>query len=172
MSYTYIVGNLSTGMERLVNWYREFMRRTEHSFRDMHRRILVLEQRQSWKGPSDEQVERALRKILAEKFCDPGSQKIDNPPGMKDGDYFVENPSMDGVVPHAIPMDLNMPDMDPEAVPSKTYRDTLDMLEGKLPGFPDLDISKPLEDEDDDEEPVAQRIKKSPPDSKHPRSPN
>jgi hypothetical protein len=46
----------------------EFMHRTELCFRALHDRITWLEERVVWQGaPSDEQVERVLRKILAEK---------------------------------------------------------------------------------------------------------
>jgi hypothetical protein len=147
MSFSFVVENLNTSIGRLVNWYREFMRRTEHAFRDMHRRVLVLEQKQPCQGPTDEQLERVLRKILADKFADPGVQKMDNSNAMKAGQYFVENPNIDGVIPHPIPIDANMLQVDPGAVPSQEYRETLEMLEGRLPRFPELDPSN--SDEDD-----------------------
>lgn len=43
------------------------MHRTELCFRALHHRITRLEERELLQGPTDEQVERVLRKILAEK---------------------------------------------------------------------------------------------------------
>lgn len=46
----------------------EFMHRTEACFRALHERVVRLEQeRELYMRPTDDQVERVLRKILAEK---------------------------------------------------------------------------------------------------------
>lgn len=167
MSFNFVVENLNTSIGRLVNWYREFMRRTEHAFRAMNRRILALEQREA--RPTDEQVERALRKIFADKFADPGLQKMKISNVMKEGEYFVGDPNADGVIPYAIEMDPDTLQVDPDGYPSEKYRETLEMLEGKVNQFPDLDSSNP--GEDDDEAPTAQRARPSPPRSDHLKSP-
>ncbi|CAO2657402.1 Nn.00g035280.m01.CDS01 [Neocucurbitaria sp. VM-36] len=133
MSWTFQLQNINRSFERIAAC-TEFMHRTELSFRALHERITFLEDRQAWQGPSDEQVDRVLRKILAEKFSDAGMQRVQNPNTMKDGDYFVENPK-DLAIPRPIAIDPASLLVEPEAVPSKTYADTLDMLESRLSRF-------------------------------------
>lgn len=142
MSWNYAVAQINQSLEQLALWYREFMHRTEQSFRAIHERVMFLEQRQAWKGPSDEQVERILRKILAERFADAGVQRVENPNVMKDSDYFVENPKEDAIIPKAIAIDVASLQVDAKAVPSKAYGQTLQMLESRLPGFPNVDLGK------------------------------
>ncbi|KAJ4374111.1 hypothetical protein N0V83_002850 [Neocucurbitaria cava] len=138
----------------------EFMHRTELSFRALHERIMFLENRQAWEGPSDEQVERVLRKILAEKFSDAGMQQVQNPNIMKDGDYFVENLKT-LASPRPISIDPASLLVEPEAVPSKAYAETLDMLESRLSRF------EPNQSTNQDVKPLKMNI-----DVKKPRSPD
>jgi hypothetical protein len=142
MSFGFVVEKINIQLERLANYYREFMHRTEQSFRAMHQRILHLEERQAWQEPSDEQVERVLRKILAERFADAGVKGVRNPNVMKDGDYFVENPDAHTMIPESIPIDVDSLQVDPGAVPSQRYLETMQMLEGRIPSFPELDVWK------------------------------
>jgi hypothetical protein len=118
------------------------MQRAEKSFRSLHDRVLALEERQAWKGPSDEQVERVLRKILAERFTDTDIQRVENPNVMKDGAFFVKNPKQDAAILQAIPIDVASLHVDPKAIPSKAYGQALEMLEGTLPSFPKADMTK------------------------------
>jgi hypothetical protein len=55
MSWHYVVANINTAFKQMVDWYRIFMEKTESSFVALHERVLYLEQRQAWQGPSDEQ---------------------------------------------------------------------------------------------------------------------
>lgn len=121
------------------------MHRAEVSFRALSERIEYLEQRQAWQGPSDEQVERVLRKILAERFADAGIQQVENPNVMKEGDYFVKRPGEDSSIPRTIPIDPATLLVDPDAVPSKTYAQTFQMLEKGLGEFPRADVGKPAQ---------------------------
>lgn len=151
MSWNYTVHLINAQFERLANWYREFMHRTEQSFQTLHERILNLENRQPWTRPSDEQVERVLRKILAEKFADAEIQRVDGPNAMQAGHYFVEDPKQELVLPKVIPFELATIDADPEtAVPSKAYGETLKMLENSLPNFPRVDLRKPSDTDSND----------------------
>lgn len=136
------------------------MHRTELSFRALHERIMFLENRQAWEGPSDEQVERVLRKILAEKFSDAGMQQVQNPNIMKDGDYFVENLKT-LASPRPISIDPASLLVEPEAVPSKAYAETLEMLESRLHRF------EPNQSANEDVKPFKMNI-----DVKKPRSPD
>jgi hypothetical protein len=136
MSWNFTVERINLSLERLVGWYREFMTRTEQSFRALHQRISYLEDRQAWQGPSDEQVERVMRKILAERFADAGTQRVENPNRMKDGACFVENPKEDQMIPKPIPIDFSALQVNPNEFPSKAYGQTLQMLESEITTFP------------------------------------
>lgn len=125
----------------------EFMHRAEMSFRALHERVLQLEERQITQGPSDEQVERILRKILAERFGHaPLPQNGDVRPQMPD--YFVE-PRGKYTIPQAIPIDPISLLVDPQAVPSTAYTETFQMLEQQLETFPRIKKSR---SEDENEE--------------------
>ncbi|KAF2867858.1 hypothetical protein BDV95DRAFT_501768 [Massariosphaeria phaeospora] len=141
MSWTWAVQQINRSLEQLGNWYYEFMHRAEQAFQALHERVSYLEDRQAWQGPSDEQVERILRKILAERFADAGVQRVENPNVMKASDYFVERPK-DASVPKTIPMDVTSLQVDPSAVPSKAYQQTLEMLQDGLDEFPHVDLHK------------------------------
>jgi hypothetical protein len=106
----------------------------------MHERILQLEDQQDWQGPSDEQVERVLRKILAERFSEGTMHQVQPPDIRRERDYFVEDPRKQSA-PRPILIDPTTLFVDPESVPSKAYADTIKMLEGRLHDFPDADHS-------------------------------
>ncbi|KAF2264364.1 hypothetical protein CC78DRAFT_233649 [Lojkania enalia] len=139
MSWTYAYHQINQSFERIAIWYREFMHRTEQAFREMHQRVTYLEEHHAWPGPSDEQVERILRKILAEKFGNAGVELADNPNTTNERPYFVQKPNDDLAFPKPIPIDGASLAVDPEAIPSKTYGQTFQMLESKLSSFPNMD---------------------------------
>ncbi|KAF2109210.1 hypothetical protein BDV96DRAFT_471639, partial [Lophiotrema nucula] len=139
-SWNYTVHQINNSFNRIATWYRDFMHRTEQSFRQLHERMLYLEERQAWQGPSDDQVERVLRKILADKFGDPGLQRVENPNVMRKGASFVEKPNPDFVAPEPIPIEDGQLEVDPSAVPSKAYGETMQILEHKLTTFPNTDL--------------------------------
>lgn len=122
----------------------EFMHRTELCFRAQHERIVYLEDRQAWQGPTDEQVERVLRKILAERFSDAGMQRVENPSAMKESDYFVENQKHLAMV-RPIAIDPASLIVEPDAVPSKAYAETFEMLESRLARFPHIESNEPTQ---------------------------
>ena len=119
------------------------MQRTEQSFRAMHQRLVYLEEREAWQGPSDEQLERVLKKILAEKFNDTDVPRGEQPPNaLKNGTYFMERPKEDASVPKAIPIDMAALQVDAAAVPSENYLQTLRMLESELVDFPHVELNR------------------------------
>ena len=117
------------------------MGRTEAAFRALHERVLFLEQQHARVGPSDEQVERVLRKILAERFGDGGQQPVENQGQMKDVEYFVKPPDNTSI-PRAPLIDPIALAVDPEAVPSKAYAQTFQMLEKGLSQYPQTDVTE------------------------------
>jgi hypothetical protein len=117
------------------------MHRTELCFRALHERIIWLEERQAWQGPSDEQVERVLRKILAERFADGNVQQVQSPNIMKEEDYFVEDRRNLGIL-RPVAIDPASLFVEPDAVPSKAYVETFNMLERHLADFPDVDLRR------------------------------
>ncbi|KAF2275971.1 uncharacterized protein EI97DRAFT_458966 [Westerdykella ornata] len=143
MSFNYVLGNINASFERLALYYRDFMERTEQAFRAMHQRLVNLEERQG--APSDEQVERVLRKILAERFADSIVPPAAHTVPVKEEDTFVK-PKPNDIIPETLSIDVSSLQVDPDAVPSKMYGETLKMLEGKLPGFPN--VEGPTTDED------------------------
>ncbi|OAL56858.1 hypothetical protein IQ07DRAFT_495575 [Pyrenochaeta sp. DS3sAY3a] len=135
MSWTFHLQNINRSFERIAAWYTEFMHRTELCFRSLHQRVVYLEERQAWRGPTDEQVERVLRKILAEKFSDAGPQMQENIHAMKEEDYFVEHPKGLAML-RSITIDPASLLVEPDAVPSKAYAETFQMLENRLQTYP------------------------------------
>jgi hypothetical protein len=125
----------------------EFMRRTELCFRKLHERVLALEQRQTTQGPTDEQVERVLRKILDERFSNLDTHYVRKYDTMQDASWFVRDPN-DLPYPRSIKMDVASLLIPPDAVPSKAYSETFRMLESGLRAFPD----DHLLDSDDEED--------------------
>lgn len=111
------------------------MQRTELCFRDLHERLTYIEERQVSQGPTDEQVERILRKILAEKFSNQVPQPAESSTSRGDGGYYVED-RKHVPYPRSIAIDPASLIVDPDSVPSKIYVETFQMLEGRLAGFP------------------------------------
>ncbi|PSN70412.1 hypothetical protein BS50DRAFT_312060 [Corynespora cassiicola Philippines] len=150
MSWNYTVHQINRSFEQLAVWYREFMQRTEQSLRSLHDRIRALEVRQQWVGPTDEQVERVLRKILAERFTDAGVHQPETPHlhVMDDRDYFVDKPKQDARQ-MTIPFNLTALTVDPEAVPSKAYRETFRDLENGIKGYPHVEDDTDGQQDDD-----------------------
>jgi hypothetical protein len=134
------VWNLSgTGREVwLTEQSFEFMHRTELGFQALHDRIAWLEERQACHAPSDEQVERVLRKILAEKFAGEHKQPVQDPNVMKEKAYFVEDRKKLASL-RPIVIDPTSLFVEPDAVPSKAYAETFKMLERRLEDFPNVD---------------------------------
>jgi hypothetical protein len=127
------------GIAALICHSNDFMQRVEVSFKALHERLEALERRQVGHGPSDEQVERVLRKILAERFAD---QQLDRPSEPKDSRLFVKRPNKDTPIPSALAIDATLLQVDPDAVPSNAYMQTFQMLEKGLQSFPAADVSK------------------------------
>ncbi|KAL5465507.1 hypothetical protein PMIN06_000661 [Paraphaeosphaeria minitans] len=155
MSWNYTVNQINLSFDRIAQWYQDFLRRSEAAFQGLHDRVAVLEQHQASQGPSDEQVERVLRKILAERFGDTGSMRVESPSLTRDVEYFVNPPKSSIPIPRAPLIDPAMLFVDPEAVPSKAYSQTFQMLERGLSQYPHVVDAKPVirdtapKDEDD-----------------------
>jgi hypothetical protein len=118
------------------------MQRTESCVQMLHERIVSLEERQqSDQSPSDEQVERVLRKILAERFGGPSTGRSERSEDTKPNSYFAGCTGELGIVKPLV-IDPAMLVVDPAAVPSKAYSDTFNMLESRLAEFPNYDVKK------------------------------
>ncbi|KAH7078327.1 hypothetical protein FB567DRAFT_132658 [Paraphoma chrysanthemicola] len=138
MSWNFQLQKINQSFERIASWYFEFMHRTELCFRALHERIMSLEERQALEGPSDEQVERVLRKILAEKFSYVGKEQFERSAGVKEEAYFVEHLRYRSI-PVPVAVDPASLFVDPEDVPSKQYAETFRMLESRLEDYPCFD---------------------------------
>jgi len=138
VSWSFQLQNINRSFERIAGWYTEFMIRTESCFRAFHERILQLEERQTWAGPSDEQVERVLRKILAERFASPGIPAPSS--STSEDEYFVANPK-ELAYPKPIPIDPATLLVEPDSVPSKAYAETIILLENGLRRYPQLEVN-------------------------------
>lgn len=144
MSWTFQLESINRSFERIAMWYKEFMHRTECSFQHLHERISYLEERcDHAQGPTDEQLERVLRKILAERFSNPGVQAIEPSQSRLNGGYFVEDPK-GTTCPRPIPFDPASLVTEPDSIPSKAYLDTFQMLDMKLARFPHLKNETPV----------------------------
>ncbi|KAF2032230.1 hypothetical protein EK21DRAFT_110174 [Setomelanomma holmii] len=137
MSWNFHLQKINQSFESIASWYKEFMHRTELCFRAMHERIVCLEERQSLHAPSDEQVERVLRKILAEKFSDTSIQPLGRFNQVKEETYFVEGHSP-MPFPRPVAIDPGLLCVEVDAVPSQQYAETFRMLESKLAEYPHL----------------------------------
>lgn len=118
------------------------MHRTELCFRALHERIIRLEDR-AYRGPTDEQVERVLRKILAERFSESeGRVNLSHSPViMKEEEFFVEDLRNQARL-KPVAVDPALLFIDPEAVPSLAYANTMKMLDRRLMDYPELDQKK------------------------------
>ncbi|KAF2192208.1 hypothetical protein K469DRAFT_553764 [Zopfia rhizophila CBS 207.26] len=142
MSWNYAINQINASFDQIAVWYRDFMTRTERSFQAMNARIMYLENRQAWKGPSDEQVERILRKILAEKFAENAAvQRVENPNVMENGQFYVQKPTDDLVVPKPLVVDSGILSVDSNAVPSDSWKKDFDLLKQQLAESPQLGSS-------------------------------
>lgn len=121
----------------------EFLQRSEDAFRALHQRISYLEERHAY-GPSDEQVERILRKILAERFTDEEQRRTDSVTFRKGDDFFVEDARSRSTI-RPINIDAASLFVEPESVPSKAYAETFRMLEGHLSEYPHMYQPEPVD---------------------------
>jgi hypothetical protein len=122
----------------------EFLQRSENAFQALHQRISYLEERHAY-GPSDEQVERILRKILAERFKNEGQQRTDSVTFLKGDNFFVEDVRSRSTI-RPINLDAASLFVEPESVPSKAYAETFRMLEGRLSEYPHLYQPEPVDE--------------------------
>lgn len=149
MSLSYHLEKINKAFEQMTAWYKEFMNRTNECFKTIHARQLQLEDRvaqfehQSWQGPSDEQLERVLRKILAERFADPNGRSGDGMDTIKATPRFLDQLKEDLIYPRPIPLDLASLQVDGKEVPSEKYAEDMRMLESELEHFPQTDMNAP-----------------------------
>jgi hypothetical protein len=73
-------------------------------------------------------------------------QRVDQKNVMEDGEYFVKPPGVEFILPTAEPMDIAKVTIDSNAVPSREYAETLEMLNRNIRGFPHVELSNGLED--------------------------
>jgi len=135
MSFTYQLQKINQSFDQIAAWYQEFMRRTELCFRKLHDRILLLEQRPPIQAPTDEQLERVLRKILAERFSGPDMHHMKTDDSVRDERWFIKDP-----FPKSLKMNVASLLVPPDSVPSQAYTDTFRMLEDELDDFPGGDL--------------------------------
>lgn len=87
-----------------------------------------------------------LRKILAERFSD-SERKANSsqvPSAMKEEEYFVED-LRDQTRLKPVAIDPGLLFIDPEAVPSMAYANTMRVLDRQLMDYPDIDQKKVLD---------------------------
>ncbi|KAF9699214.1 hypothetical protein EKO04_003018 [Ascochyta lentis] len=135
MSWSFQLQKINQAFEKIAGWYYEFLQRTEDGFRALHDRVLYLEERQAWQGPSDEQLERVLRKILAKRFAEDGPRRTDSANLAKSNNFFVEDARNRSTI-RPIAIDAASLFVEPESVPSRAYAETFQMLEGRLSDYP------------------------------------
>ncbi|KAF1913610.1 hypothetical protein BDU57DRAFT_580028 [Ampelomyces quisqualis] len=136
MSLSFQLQKINQSIELIASWYHQFMHRTEVYFRNLHERVLRLESQPH--APSDEQVERVLRKILADRFSDGIAQEVHSPDILNKEDCLVDaqNELANFKPIHVDPALLLV---DPNAVPSKAYVETMKLHDRGLDEFPKLD---------------------------------
>lgn len=147
MSFSYQLQMINQSFDRIASWYHEFMRRTELCFQKMNQRILRLEQKQVAQGPTDEQVERVLRKILAERILGSGPQQFKMMDTIRDGGWFVKDPD-EHLYPKSIKIDVASLLVSPDSVPSHAYTETFKMLEDDVNDYPGDGLLGDDEEED------------------------
>ncbi|KAJ4340094.1 hypothetical protein N0V87_002714 [Didymella glomerata] len=146
MSWSFQLQRINQSFERIAGWYHDFLERTESAFQALEFRVSRLEERQVI-GPSDEQVERVLRKILAERFANDGSHRTDSIGLMKDNNLRLEDAKGRSSI-RPIRIDAASLFVEPESVPSKAYTETFQMLEGRLTEYPRMSGEAPAENVD------------------------
>ncbi|KAH7405820.1 hypothetical protein DE146DRAFT_424065 [Phaeosphaeria sp. MPI-PUGE-AT-0046c] len=147
MSWSFHLQKINASFEHIAYWYQQFIDRTELHFQTLRERIIRLED-QAYRGPSDEQVERVLRKILAERFSESEGRATlsPHPNIMKEEECFVED-LRDQARLKAVVVDPALLFVDPEAVPSIAYRNAMKVLDRRLMDYPELDQNKSLDPE-------------------------
>ncbi|KZM19546.1 uncharacterized protein EKO05_0004250 [Ascochyta rabiei] len=145
MSWSFQLQKINQAFEKIAGWYYEFLQRTEDGFRALHDRVLYLEERQTWQGPSDEQLERVLRKILAERFADDESRHTDSTSVAKGTNFIVEDARSRSTI-RPITIDAASLFVEPESVPSRVYAETFEMLEGRLTDYPRVLQAEPADE--------------------------
>ena len=149
MSLGFQLEKINKAFEQITIWYKEFMNRTNECFKTMHARQLELEERvgqfehQNWQGPTDEQLERVLRKILAERFADPRGRSVDGMDTTKETPRFLDQLKEDLIYPRPLPLDLASLQVDVMAVPSEKYAQDMRMLQGGLEDYPSVNMKAP-----------------------------
>lgn len=144
MSWTFQLQRINQSFERIAGWYHDFLERTEVALHALNFRVSRLEERQVI-GPSDDQVERALRKILAERVANEGPHRTDSIGLMKDNSLRLEDAKGRSSI-RPIRIDAASLFVDPESVPSKAYAETFQMLEGRLAEYPCMPDEASAED--------------------------
>lgn len=141
MSWNYTVHQINRSFEQIGLWYQDFLRRSENAFRALHERVSYLETQQvAAQRPTDEQVERALRKILAECFAPDGGPPVREVEMNQDPEFFVR-PKDRSCIPKPPIISPAKLAVDPEAVPSRSYGETLRMLQEGLTQYPQADVA-------------------------------
>ncbi|KAJ4384253.1 hypothetical protein N0V86_001100 [Didymella sp. IMI 355093] len=145
MSWSFQLQMINQSFERIAGCH-DFLERTESALQTLSLRISRLEERQVV-GPSDEQVERVLRKILADRFANEGSHRTDSMNLVQDNNNFLEDiKGLSTIRP--IRVDAASLFVEPESVPSKAYVETFQMLEGRLTEYPCIYKDASAEDMD------------------------
>ncbi|KAF3040343.1 hypothetical protein E8E12_009001 [Didymella heteroderae] len=147
MSWSFQLQRINQSFERIAGWYHDFLERTESALQALNFRISRLEERQVI-GPSDEQVERVLRKILAERFANDGSHRTDSIGLLKDSHLRLEDAKGRSSI-RPLRFDAASLFVEPESVPSKAYAETFQMLEGRLAEYPCMPEELPVGDIDE-----------------------
>jgi hypothetical protein len=162
MSFTYQVTQMNSSLEDMVKYFDEYMTRTEQAFQAMHQRLIYLERRldtSDRSALSDAQVERVLRKIMAEKFAmegnptphsevsefmhpqdgpDPRFHQL--PARRPEGGSFIMKDDL--IVPKRVDVDLKKLLVDPEAMPTPAFGRDMERLQHNIRDFPQLDPNK------------------------------
>jgi hypothetical protein len=120
------------------------MHRTEMCFRALHERLVRLEER-TLREPSDEQVERVLRKILAERFSEGIAHPVREPSNIvKEEERFTEDRRIFANL-RPVQIDPAVLFVDPDAVPSRAYAETMKKLDTRLADFPNIESNTTVE---------------------------
>lgn len=137
------------------------MQRTESCLRELHERIVLLEERPALQAPTDEQLERVLRKILAERFSLPDSRPAENARPVNSDNALVGGRTF-MECPRPIMIDPASLVVEPDSVPSKAYAETFQKLESRLQGYPRMSDTARKEDTRDVKLDMSVKIPHSP----------
>ncbi|KAF2201104.1 hypothetical protein GQ43DRAFT_372275 [Delitschia confertaspora ATCC 74209] len=142
MSFSYTVHSINNSFDTLIRWYREFMAKTEQAFQAFHQRLVYLEKRLDTSDRtalSDAQVERVLRKILAERFAKSNQSTHQLPADGPPGGAFISNIKDNFVPPKPVAVDINKLLVDPNACPNPAWARDMAMLTQDLTSYPRQD---------------------------------